>query len=228
MKVNRMEITEISSVEKIAATLRRAIFEGYFLPGEQLKGVALSKSMGVSRGSVREALRILTTEGLVAHLPNKGASVRMLSLEEIDDIFLTRHILEIRAAQSIPTASDEFKQALVDSIKEYEAVAYVDDPVTIATAHINFHKAFVGLTGSLKLAELEESLMRDLQVIIACIENDRDDLHNEIANHKKLTEMVLNGDETAAVNWVDGYIPNGKEFVIEHILSLKNKPRLGR
>lgn len=228
MEINEKENIEASSVEKIAATLRKAIFEGYFLPGEQLKGVALSRSLGVSRGSVREALRILTTEGLVVHLPNKGASVRMLSAEEIDDIFLTRHILEVRAAQSIPTAPDHLIQALVKKMKAYEGVAYSDDLVTIANAHINFHKAFVGLTGSLKLAELEESLMQALQVIIACIENDRDDLHNEIARHNNLTNMVVARDEAAAVEWIDNDIPHGKEFVVEHIASQKEKPRLGR
>eukprot|EP00831_Metopus_contortus_P058873 TRINITY_DN50969_c0_g1_i1.p1 TRINITY_DN50969_c0_g1~~TRINITY_DN50969_c0_g1_i1.p1 ORF type:complete len:604 (-),score=138.20 TRINITY_DN50969_c0_g1_i1:113-1924(-) len=165
---------EASSVEKVAATLRRAIFKGTFLPGDQLKEVALSRSLGVSRGSVREALRILATEELVVHLPNKGASVRTLSLEEIDDIFLTRHILEIKACECIPTASDHLLQAVVESTVAYEAVANLDDPATIANAHINYHKAIVGLTGSLKLAELEESLMQTLQVIIACIENDRD------------------------------------------------------
>ncbi|WP_027178490.1 GntR family transcriptional regulator [Maridesulfovibrio bastinii] len=228
MTKNFAEYDQTSSVDKIASTLRKAIFEGYFLPGEQLKGVALSRSLGVSRGSVREALRILATEGLVEHLPNKGASVRKLSLEEIDDIFLTRHILEIQAVHSIPIASEEAVQAMIESTRAYEGVANIDDQVTIAAAHITFHKAFVGLTGSMKLACLEESLMQDLQVIIACIENDRDDLQKEIANHKALTQMVLDGDIGSAEKWVDEYIPIGKEFVIEHILAEKKNPRLGR
>jgi DNA-binding GntR family transcriptional regulator len=117
---------------------------------------------------------------------------------------------------------------MIESTRAYEGVANVDDQVTIAAAHINFHKAFVGLTGSMKLACLEESLMQDLQVIIACIENDRDDLQKEIANHKALTQMVLDGDIGSAEKWVDEYIPIGKEFVIEHILAEKKNPRLGR
>jgi DNA-binding GntR family transcriptional regulator len=219
---------EASGVEKIAATLRRAIFNGTFLPGDQLKEVALSRSLGVSRGSVREALRILATEELVVHLPNKGVSVRKLGLAEIDDIFLTRHILETKACECIPTAPDHLLHDLVDKTVAYEAVAELDDPVTIANAHINYHKALVGLTGSLKLAELEESLMQTLQVIIACIENDRDDTQNEIANHREMTEMVLAGCVAGAKKWVEDYIPNGKDFVIRHILSQKDTLRLGR
>ena len=228
MTTNLTARTETSSVEKIVAVLRRAIFKGAFLPGDQLKEVALSRSLGVSRGSVREALRILSTEELVVHLPNKGASVRKLSIEEIDDIFLTRHILEITACQCIPTAPDHLLQALVDSTVAYEAVANLDDPVIIANAHINYHKVLVGLTGSLKLADLEESLMQTLQVIIACIENDRDDTQNEIANHRNMTQMVLAGQVDGAKKWVDDYIPNGKEYVIKQILLQRNTPRLGR
>lgn len=228
MMTNLTQRSEASSVEKIVATLRHAIFKGTFLPGDQLREVALSRSLGVSRGSVREALRILSTEELVVHLPNKGASVRKLSLEEIDDIFLTRHILEIKACECIPTAPDHLLQALVDSTVAYEGVADQDNPVTIADAHINYHKTLVGLTGSLKLADLEESLMRTLQVIIACIENDRDDTQNEIANHREMTEMILAGHVDRAKKWVDDYIPNGKEYVVKQVLSQKNTLRLGR
>lgn len=228
MKPSNEKTSEVSGVEKIAETLRRAIFQGAFLPGDQLKEVALSRSLGVSRGSVREALRILATEKLVVHLPNKGASVRKLSLDEIEDIFLTRHILEIKACECIPEASERLLLALKDCTDAYEAVANQDDPVVIANAHINYHKALVGLTGSLKLAELEESLMQTLQVIIACIENDRDDTQNEVANHRHMTEMVFAGNVAGAKKWVDDYIPNGKDFVIEQILSQEKKLRLGR
>lgn len=228
MKTDLAKKAEVSSVDKIAETLRRAIFKGAFLPGDQLKEVALSRSLGVSRGSVREALRILSTEKLVVHLPNKGASVRKLSLDEIDDIFLTRHILEMKACDCIPTASRDQLQALEASTVAYEAVANQDDPVIIANAHINYHKALVALTGSLKLAELEESLMQTLQLIIACIENDRDDTQNEVANHRHMTEMVLAGDVEGARKWVDDYVPIGKDFVIEQILLQEEQPRLGR
>ncbi|WP_338669037.1 GntR family transcriptional regulator [Pseudodesulfovibrio methanolicus] len=228
MKAELTNRTEVSGVEKIAETLRRAIFKGAFLPGDQLKEVALSRSLGVSRGSVREALRILSTEELVVHLPNRGASVRKLSLDEIDDIFLTRHILEIKACECIPTTSDHLLRALENSTSAYEAAANQDDPVVIANAHINYHKALVGLTGSLKLAELEESLMQTLQVIIACIENDRDDTQKEVANHRRMTEMVLKGDVEGAKKWVDDYIPNGKDFVTAQIRSQEQEPRLGR
>lgn len=228
MMIRQTEGTKASSVAMIAETLRRAIFNGTFLPGDQLKEMALSRSLGVSRSSVREALRILATEELVAHLPNKGASVRKLTLEEIDDIFLTRQILELKACECIPTASERLLRALEESTVAYEALANLDDPVTIANAHINYHKALVGLTGSLKLAELEESLMQTLQVIIAYIENDRDDTQNEILNHRKMTRMVMAGDVQGAKKWVEDYIPIGKDFVVKHILSQKNILRLCR
>lgn len=226
MTIRETEDVKSSSVAKIAETLRRAIFNGTFLPGDQLKEMTLSRSLGVSRSSVREALRILAAEELVAHLPNKGASVRKLALEEIDDIFLTRQILELKACECIPAASRHLLDALEASMAAYEAQAELDDPVAIANAHINYHKALVGLTGSLKLAELEESLMQTLQVIIAWIENDRDDTQNEIANHRAMTRMVLAGDVQGAMQWVKDYIPNGKDFVVRHILSQKNMLRL--
>ena len=83
--------------------LRQSILDGSHAAGAQLRQDALADTYGVSRIPVREALFQLEAEGLVRMVPHKGAIVSELSLDEINDVFDLRGILEPRMlAQSVP------------------------------------------------------------------------------------------------------------------------------
>ena len=62
-------------------TLRRAIINGDFEPGERLMEISLAKKLGVSRTPVREAIRMLELEGLVVMIPRRGAAVAQMTVK---------------------------------------------------------------------------------------------------------------------------------------------------
>ena len=78
---------------QIAAQIGRAIVDDEFKPGQKLREVDLAQSFGVSRASVREALRMVENEGLVTILPQRVAQVTALSVEELQDVFDIRATL---------------------------------------------------------------------------------------------------------------------------------------
>ncbi len=80
--------------EMTSARLREAIAEGRFMPGERMVERQLCELMGVSRTSIREALRELETEGLVTVIPNKGPFVSVISVEQAESIYQVRAVLE--------------------------------------------------------------------------------------------------------------------------------------
>lgn len=94
-------------VQKLAAPLRQqvqdglrqAIIDGRLKPGARLIERELTEMMGVSRTVIREALRQLESEGLVAIIPNKGPVVRELTLAEAKDLYSIRAVLEGYAAR---------------------------------------------------------------------------------------------------------------------------------
>ncbi len=96
----------------IVEELRRAILDGTYAAGDQLRQDALAASFQVSRIPVREALIQLEAEGLVLIEPHKGAIVSAFSLEEIDDVFDLRVLLEPRMlSQSAPLLTpDDFAE----------------------------------------------------------------------------------------------------------------------
>lgn len=85
--------------QQVLDGLRQAIIEGRLAPGARLTERELTEMMGVSRTVIREALRQLESEGLVAIIPNKGPVVRELSLTEAKDLYHIRAVLEGLAAR---------------------------------------------------------------------------------------------------------------------------------
>jgi len=120
-------------VQKLAAPLRQqvqdglrqAIIDGRLKPGARLIERELTEMMGVSRTVIREALRQLESEGLVAIIPNKGPVVRELTLAEARDLYAIRAVLEGYAARLfVENAGDtelkQLAQALDVVIGAYE------------------------------------------------------------------------------------------------------------
>lgn len=85
--------------QQVLDGLRQAVIDGRLAPGARLIERELTEMMGVSRTVVREALRQLETEGLIAIIPNKGPVVRALSRDEASDLYSIRAVLEGLAAR---------------------------------------------------------------------------------------------------------------------------------
>lgn len=95
-----------SSVELVYQRTRRAILTGDYAPGSALRLQELAARNGVSMIPVREALRLLEAEGFVESVPNRGARVASLSMEDMLDVYRTRIVLELEALrQAIPNIS---------------------------------------------------------------------------------------------------------------------------
>lgn len=92
--------------EQLAQRIADAILEERFAPGARLKEVDLASTYGVSRASIREALRLLDNRGLVRIEPRRGARVTLLSAEEVDDLYEIRASLLAVAARRVALRGD--------------------------------------------------------------------------------------------------------------------------
>jgi DNA-binding GntR family transcriptional regulator len=124
----------LAAISKSAAPLRRQVLDelrqsiiaGRLNPGERLVERELIAMMGVSRTVIREALRQLESEGLVAIVPNKGPIVRTLTVEEARDIYAIRAVLEGLAARLFTEQADQaqiarLERALATVEKAYDS-----------------------------------------------------------------------------------------------------------
>jgi DNA-binding GntR family transcriptional regulator len=126
----------------ITDQLRQAILDGTHPAGSQLRQDALGEAYGVSRIPVREALFQLEAEGLVKIVPQKGAIVSELSLDEINDVFDLRIILEPRMlAQSAPHFVDDDYAALDDIQRRFEKAIAAGNISEWGQLNADFHMA---------------------------------------------------------------------------------------
>jgi len=93
-----MRLVHNSLHDEVAAQLRDRIFDGELLPGTFVDEASLAKEMRISRTPLREALKVLTAEGLVRHEPRRGSFVNQVTEEDLDQIFPVIALLEGRCA----------------------------------------------------------------------------------------------------------------------------------
>ena len=93
-----MRLVQNSLHQEVAGTLREQIFAGQLAPGSFLDESALCESLQISRTPLREALKVLTAEGLLRHEPRRGCFVNEVTEQDLDEIFPVIALLEGRCA----------------------------------------------------------------------------------------------------------------------------------
>jgi DNA-binding GntR family transcriptional regulator len=109
--------------DQIAERIFTAIANGDYAPGERIREEALAEQFEVSRGPVREALRILEKDSVVRILPNCGAHVTQLSVKEVDDIFEIRRDLVGAMVRRLARGDDTFIAQIEADVRELESLA---------------------------------------------------------------------------------------------------------
>jgi DNA-binding GntR family transcriptional regulator len=118
----------LSVPEQIAAKVADWILEGTLRPGAKIIEQDLAIEFAVSRGPVRDALRVLEREGLVTILARRGANVTELTVEEVKDIFEIRAALyEIVARKAVKARNDELLGVLDAGLKRLKHFAEIDN-----------------------------------------------------------------------------------------------------
>lgn len=127
---------------QVLIELRNSILSGRLNPGARLLERQLIAMMGVSRTVIREALRQLESEGLVAIIPNKGPVVRALTAEEARDLYAIRAVLEGLAARLFTeNANDSQVQKLELSLRKVVAAYETGEPEKILETKNHFYDA---------------------------------------------------------------------------------------
>jgi DNA-binding GntR family transcriptional regulator len=146
--------------EKIADVLRENVISGNIKGGEKLNESQLSDSLNISRPPIREAFRILATEGLITLVPRKGAFVSELSIREVKEIYEMKSMMESFATRLAISILDEKEISEIDSIldlmkKEIKKNNFKE----IQRLNIEFHRKIIKMSKNQKLIHFYESIV---------------------------------------------------------------------
>jgi DNA-binding GntR family transcriptional regulator len=150
-----MRIVHNSLHDEVAAQLRDRIFAGELLPGMFLDEAQLAEQMRISRTPLREALKVLTAEGLVRHEPRRGCFVRQVTEQDLDEIFPVIALLEgqcARAAATNATDADvQMLEVLHDKLNRHARAHRIND---YYSANFAIHEAIISLANNRWLAQV--------------------------------------------------------------------------
>lgn len=147
--------------DRVVDALRDAIIAGRLKPGERIRERELVSLLGVSRSPLREAIRILETEGLITSLAYRGARVSELSASDLRDMLDVRIMLETFAARlAIERLDDAVLQAMEEQVRRARAAGAQVDLQSNFDLGLEFHDLLVAACGNRKVAQLHENLKR--------------------------------------------------------------------
>jgi DNA-binding GntR family transcriptional regulator len=148
-----MRLVANSLHDEVAAQLRERIFAGELAPGSFLDEVRLAEQMKISRTPLREALKVLTVEGLVRHEPRRGCFVNEVTEQDLDEIFPVIALLEGRCAfEAARNASDADLAALEDLHQKLSRHAKARRINEYYATNFAIHEAIITLAGNKWLA----------------------------------------------------------------------------
>ena len=126
--VDRRSWSEPSSLSDRAFDyIRKSIFDGRFGPGDKINELDISNKLGVSRGPVREAIRRMSSSGLLVFEPNSGARVVALSADKVEQLYDVREALEARAAALAAVRMTDAERATLAHTLEAHSLQMTED-----------------------------------------------------------------------------------------------------
>ncbi|MFF7531182.1 GntR family transcriptional regulator [Streptomyces bobili] len=211
---DRALLGRTSTAERVADILRSRIADGYFPPGTRLSEDSIGGALGVSRNTLREAFRLLTHERLLVHELNRGVFVRVLTVEDVEDIYRTRTLVECAVVRGLGKPPYTLGN-LAEAVEEGQRAARESDWKSLGTANIHFHRALVALAGSERTDELMRSVFAELRLAFHVVDDPRRLHEPYLARNRQILRALEAGDGAEAEKLLAVYLGDSRERIVE-------------
>jgi len=150
----------------VTASLREAVLNGYFEPGEKLDQDLIAEELRVSRTPVREALKRLESEGFIEVRPHHGAFIAEVSPQDIREVYEIRRLLEAEIVRQVtPSIPESVLNELDRSLTETQAQIDAGDTTKHFESDIHFHGTILDFVENGLLKEILDSLTNRITIV---------------------------------------------------------------
>lgn len=216
-------LPETSTADLVAERLREAILDGTLRPGDRLVENDIAERFAISRGPVREAIRLLAPEGLVVLRRNRGAVVASPTFDDVLEVYAVRMSLGTLALASAAEAraadTPDFAEA-ADLLARLRDPAVQVDPPAMLDADLAFQDAVLSLSRLPRISAMLEQSARDAASFVSLlgITYDSTDHVALIQRHERLLAALASHDAAAAVSaWRDHIQATVTEFARAYV-----------
>ena len=205
-----------SLADLVQDELERMILAGELAPGAKLTELTIAGQLGVSRGPVREAFRMLEEAGLVRTEKNRGVFVRDIALDEALEIFELRAVMEMyigrKLAETVTAAQARELRQLVDSMDQAGKAGNAQD---YHRFNLEFHDRLLQLAGNTKFVAAYRRLIKELSLIRRKnLTVDSMTLYSR--EHRQIVKAIASRNAEAAGQAMFDHVMNSRERTLQN------------
>jgi DNA-binding GntR family transcriptional regulator len=203
---------------QVHARLVQAIRDGLLKPGDRLIETEIAASLQVSRTSVREALHLLESSGLVVSSPHRGTYVAEIDAADARDLYTLRALLEAHAARHLAQHPQAplFGQ-LQDVVDDMARAVEREEYQRIVDLDIAFHRLVCSAAGNRRLLETWTGMMDQVRSLLLTKYRLYDDSPDIAQSHQVLLDACRDGDPFLAATKIEAHITDTAERVLREL-----------
>lgn len=203
-------------IEEVRERVKNMIHEGQLQPGEKINEQALAQELQIGRATAREALRSLEQAGLVRIIPNRGAEVCKLSLED------ALHLYDIRAGFAHTSGrlialriTDDDERRLASLLAQMDVAANERDPAKYHSLNATFHEVLMQTTKNPRLVALNHAVEDELKLYLRKGVFTLAQIRVSQAEHRKILTAIISGQPDVAAEAFERHILTGKQRMLD-------------
>ena len=181
--------------EAVAERLRAEILAGGLVAGTKLVETELAERFGTSRGPVREAIRQLAREGLVAEIPRRGTVISTLTARDLAEVYSVREGLDLAAGKAVMAlASDDELRRLAEHLVAMDEASRPGGDFTKVSEHdFAFHRALVALARNGRMTTIYDTMLSQSGLLLRAAAEANPTLRSEMDRpvHWELLDALI-------------------------------------
>jgi len=201
----------VTLADRVLSEIQTSIIKGQLPAGSKINEQALAQRYGISRGPTREALQTLEQRRLIVRVPHVGARVAELTVDELNDLYQLRSVLECMACE---LAAQNITQIQLEKLQQVltkqEAALTNGDSYFQEEGDVDFHYQIIQASGN---KHLQETLVGGLYHLLRmyryqCTNESRP--VKAIADHRRIVEAIASRDSELAGLLMRRHIEQGR------------------
>lgn len=195
----------------VVSELKQLIYSGTVQPGERLNEAALAARMGISRGPIREAMKVLAGLGLVTAVPNKGVFVRQLSLREMIEVYEMRAMVFGYAAErACDHMTEEHKQAMAALLAAMDAACEADEGTRYYELNLDFHALLLKLSNNRRAQQAYDDYVKELHLVRRKYFNVPGNMRRSNVEHRAIFDAIVANQPAQARTAAEQHVLSGR------------------
>lgn len=202
----------------VADELRRLIYSGELAPGERLNEAALAVRMGVSRGPIREAIRMLAGSGLVTPIAHRGMFVKRMSMRDMLESYdLRALIFGFAARRSTEFLTPDRRQSLEAMLTKMEEAHLANQSSLYYELNLSFHSLILEYSNNRHACQAYENYANELHTFRRRSFDYTNKMQRSNEEHRLIVQAMIAGEAKRAGELAEAHVLAGKQRLLESV-----------